>query len=127
MWKMWPSTLVFDGIALGLQKEKIKNFQEKMKLVLSRNSKTKLSGTNFKTRTFIQSRKNREILKEAVENVKWPTKNTEKEDDIGMDGFWKMVENQDRSRPVPEGLVLLMRNLSTSTSTSNLFQVKLQI
>ena len=124
-----PSTLVFDGIALGVQIEKIKTFQDRMQLVLGRNSKTKLSGTNFEARTFIRSRKNKEILKEAAANIQWPTKKTDETEndateDSGMDGFWKMVENQDRSQTVPEGLVLLMRNLSTSTSTSNLFQVK---
>ena len=35
-----------------------------------------------------------------------------------MDGFWKMINEQDRSEAVPEGVVLLMKNLSTSTSTS---------
>ena len=69
-----------------------------------------------------------EILKESVENKMWPIKNKQiggraQKADSGMQKFWQMIEKQDKTLPVSDGLLLLMTNLSTSTSTTNLFQV----
>ena len=44
-------------------------------------------------------------------------------DDPGMDKFWQVLDTQDVTSPLPIELKVLMSSLSTSTSTSNLFQV----
>ena len=123
-----PSTLVLDGIALGVQIKKVKAFKEKMQFVLGRESERTLSGTKFEDRSFIKLKSNKEILKESVENKMWPIKNKQiggraQKADSGMQKFWQMIEKQDKTLPVSDGLLLLMTNLSTSTSTTNLFQV----
>ena len=123
-----PSTLVLDGIALGVQIKKVKDFKEKMQFVLGRESEKILSGTKFVDRSFIKLKRNRDTLKESVENKVWPIRNTQigegvQKVDPGMQMFWDMIENQDKNTPISEGLLLLMSNLSTSTSTTNLFQV----
>ena len=123
-----PSTLVLDGIALGVQIKKVKAFKEKMQFVLGRESERTLSGTKFEDRSFIKLKSNKEILKESVENKTWPIKNKQiggraQKADSGMQKFWQMIEKQDKTLPVSDGLLLLMTNLSTSTSTTNLFQV----
>ena len=127
-----PSTLVLDGIALGVQIKKVKDFKEKMQFVLGRESERTLSGTKFEDRSFIKLKSNKEILKESVENKMWPIKNKQiggraQKADSGMQKFWQMIEKQDRTLPVSDGLLLLMSNLSTSTSTTNLFQVRIYI
>ena len=70
-----PPTIVFDGIALGCQIKKVKAFQDKMSLVLDRRSKSKLSGTSFSERTYIKSKKNRDLLKHLADekNGQLPT------------------------------------------------------
>ena len=70
-----PPTIVFDGIALGCQIKKVKAFQDKMSLVLDRRSKSKLSGTSFFERTYIKSKKNRDLLKHLADknNGQLPT------------------------------------------------------
>ena len=120
-----PPTLVFDGIALGVQVEKLKLLQEKVQLVLGRKSQATLSATTFKSRTFIKTKSNRTILKESADKNEWPrkTKGNLTAHDPGMDKFWQMLDTQDVSSPLPTGLKVLMSSLSTSTSTSNLFQV----
>ena len=115
---------MFDGIALGVQVEKLKLLQEKVQLVLGRKSQATLSATTFKSRTFIKTKSNRTILKESAEKNEWPrkTKGNLTAHDPGMDKFWQMLDTQDVSSPLPTGLKVLMSSLSTSTSTSNLFQ-----
>ena len=61
-----PSTLVFDGIALGIQIKKVKEFKDKMQFVLGRESATKLSGTTFHDRSFIKLKSNKDLLKECA-------------------------------------------------------------
>ena len=123
-----PSTLVFDGIALGIQIKKVKEFKDKMQFVLGRESATKLSGTTFHDRSFIKLKSNKDLLKECAKNQVWPMKVKDylvPKADHGMQCFWQMIEKQDTTAPVPEGLLLLMSNLSASTSTTNLFQVSI--
>ena len=123
-----PSTLVFDGIALGIQIKKVKEFKDKMQFILGRESATKLSGTTFQDRSFIKLKSNKDLLKECAKNQVWPMKDKDylaPKADPGMQCFWQMIEKQDTTAPVPEGLLLLMSNLSTSTSTTNLFQVRI--
>ena len=97
-----------------------------------RESERTLSGTKFEDRSFIKLKSNKEILKESVENKMWPIKNKQiggraQKADSGMQKFWQMIEKQDRTLPVSDGLLLLMSNLLTSTSTTNLFQVRIYI
>ena len=65
-------TLVFDGIALGVQIKKVKSFKDKMRLVLGKRSEKKLGGIKFKDRTFIPLKKNKRFLKECVKGKVWP-------------------------------------------------------
>ena len=118
----------FDGIALGIQIKKVKEFKDKMQFILGRESATKLSGTTFQDRSFIKLKSNKDLLKECAKNQVWPMKDKDylaPKADPGMQCFWQMIEKQDTTAPVPEGLLLLMSNLSTSTSTTNLFQVRI--
>ena len=80
---------MFDGIALGVQVEKLKLLQEKVQLVLGRKSQATLSATTFKSRTFIKTKSNRTILKESAEKNEWPrkTKGNLTAHDPGMDKF----------------------------------------
>ena len=67
-----PSTLVFDGIALGVQIKKVDSFKDKMRLVLGRQSEKKLGGIKFEDQTFIPLKKNKRFLKECVKGKVWP-------------------------------------------------------
>ena len=99
-----------------------------MQFVLGRESVTKLSGTTFHDRSFIKLKSNKDLLKECAKNKVWPMKDKvylAPKADPGMQCFWQMIEKQDTTAPVPEGLLLLMSNLSASTSTTNLFQVSI--
>ena len=103
-------------------------FKDKMQFILGRESATKLSGTTFQDRSFIKLKSNKDLLKECAKNQVWPMKDKDylaPKADPGMQCFWQMIEKQDTTAPVPEGLLLLMSNLSTSTSTTNLFQVRI--
>ena len=70
-----PPTPVFDGIALGVQVEKLKLLQEKVQLVLGRKSQATLSATSFKSKTFIKTKSNCTILKESAEKKRVAQKN----------------------------------------------------
>ena len=76
-----PSTLVFDGITFGLPWRKVQKFQEKMKLLLGRKSKKKLSTMKYQDRVFIKKKTNRLVLKEAANNKIWPQKDSKTADD----------------------------------------------
>ena len=125
-------TLVFDGIALGVQIKKVKSFKDKMRLVLGRQSEKKLGGIKFEDRTFIRLKKNKLLLEECVKRKVWPKDVIDHDlnqgeprvaqNDEGFDQFMTMIDQQDMNGPVPEGLLTLMANLATSSSTSNLFQ-----
>ena len=65
-------TLVFDGIALGVQIKKVKSFKDKIRLVLGKRSEKKLGGIKFEDRTFIRLKKNKRFLKECVKGKVWP-------------------------------------------------------
>ena len=127
-----PSTLVFDGIALGVQIKKVESFKDKMRLVLGRQSEKKLGGIKFEDRTFIRLKKNKRLLEECVKRKVWPKDVIDHDlnqgeprvaqNDEGFDQFMTMIDQQDMNGPVPEGLLTLMANLATSCSTSNLFQ-----
>ena len=65
-------TLVFDGIALGVQIKKVKSFKDKMRLVLGKRSEKKLGGIKFEDQTFIPLKKNKRFLKECVKGKVWP-------------------------------------------------------
>ena len=125
-------TLVFDGIALGVQIKKVKSFKDKIRLVLGKRSEKKLGGIKFEDRTFIRLKKNKRLLEECVKRKVWPKDVIDHDlsqgeprvaqNDEGFDQFMTMIDQQDMNGPVPEGLLTLMANLATSCSTSNLFQ-----
>ena len=125
-------TLVFDGIALGVQIKKVESFKDKMRLVLGRQSEKKLGGIKFEDRTFIRLKKNKRLLEECVKRKVWPKDVIDHDlnqgeprvaqNDEGFDQFMTMIDQQDMNGLVPEGLLTLMANLATSCSTSNLFQ-----
>ena len=99
-----------------------------MSLVLDRRSKSKLSGTSFSERTYIRSKKNCNLLKHLADEKEWPVIDHTKQisiakEDIGMIKFMKMISSQDRSGPLLDDIALSMKNLATSSSMTNLFQV----
>ena len=125
-----PSTLVFDGIALGVQIKNVESFKDKMRLVLGRQSEKK-RWHQFEDRTFLRLKKNKRLLEECVKRKVWPKDVIDHDlnqgeprvaqNDEGFDQFMTMIDQQDMNGPVPEGLLTLMANLA-SCSTSNLFQ-----
>ena len=130
-----PPTLVFDGIALGIQVSKVKELKQRILIQQGRSSERELSGTKFSEGVFIKHKKNRNILKEAADMKLWPdilettydedeyTPAARKDKDDGMIKFMAMIKKLDQSEPPSDGLVQLMRNLWSSTSTTSLFQV----
>ena len=131
----FPSVLVFDGIAMGLQVKKVVDFREKMKKFLARKSRNNLKGSKFSERVYIRKPKNRAILLDAsVKNI-WPIPSTESistgdsddqdknAEDPGMVQFWTLLQQIDKTEPPGEGMVQMMLNLSAKTSTTSLFQI----
>ena len=115
---------------MGVQIKKVESFKDKMRLVLGRQSEKKLGGIKFEDRTFIRLKKNKLLLEECVKRKVWPKDMIDlnqgeprvAQNDEGFDQFMTMIDQQDMNGPVPEGLLTLMADLATSSSTSNLFQ-----
>ena len=83
--------------------------------------------------------RNRKILRKSAEQGIWPKpeyldssdsdpefeigeKRKKSDVDEGMDSFWKMIQMLDRSEKPNKGILLIMENLSTFTSTIGLMQ-----
>ena len=134
-----PKVLVIDGIAMGLKKSELDKYKEEMVKDLGYKSNIDIIGSNFKDRMFIKLSRNRKLLRKAAKAKDWPVFETngdsdsdpefevgEKrkrfEPDLGMDLFWKFLAKLDKSVKPNNGIVLLMENLSASTSTIGLMQ-----
>ena len=125
-------TVLLLSFLMGVQIKKVESFKDKMRLVLGRQSEKKLGGIKFEDRTFIRLKKNKRLLEECVKRKVWPKdliyhdlnqgEPRVAQNDEGFDQFMTMIDQQDTTGPVPEGLLTLMDNLATSSSTSNLFQ-----
>ena len=125
-------TVLLLSFLMGVQIKKVESFKDKMRLVLGRQSEKKLSGIKFEDRTFIRLKKNKRLLEECVKRKVWPKDVIDHDlnqgeprvaqNDEGFDQFMTMIDQQEMNGPVPEGLLTLMADLATSSSTSNLFQ-----
>ena len=82
---------------------------------------------------FIKLVSNRKILREAANKETWPLNEDDQEPqlkrsknyvqkDAGMNLFWSLLESVDKTSKPSKGLTLLMKNLSTSSSTVGLMQ-----
>lgn len=134
-----PSTLVVDGIALGIQTKQFKKYMKNMTLYAPYSSPEILEGSVFSNRMFVKKQSNRNVLRNAAINNIWPKIELQAESDPefmsgkkrkrgdaidgGMDLVWKCLDQIDQSKPPNEGMVKLLLNLSTKTSTTSLFQV----
>ena len=125
-------TVLLLSFLMGVQIKKVESFKDKMRLVLGRQSEKKLGGIKFEDRTFIRLKKNKRLLEECVKRKVWPKDVIDHDlnqgeprvaqNDEGFDQFMTMIDQQEMNGPVPEGLLTLMADLATSSSTSNLFQ-----
>ena len=134
-----PPNLIFDGIAMGFQVTLLEKFKKEMNLSAPYASPNMLLGSNFRDRMYVKKYSNRVILKEAAKAGQWPELNQEDINDpdflvgrkrkpsgkidSGMDAFKQMLGKLDKSNPPTQGFVKLMQNLSTTTSTTSMFQV----
>ena len=134
-----PKALVFDGIAMGMMKSELNKYKDEFVKELVRKSRIDIKGSKFNDRMFIKLSRNRKILRKASENKAWPDTGIEENSDSdpeyevgekrkktkhdeGMDQFLNFLKTLDKSaRPSP-GIVLLMQNLSSSTSTIGMMQ-----
>ena len=137
-----PSVLVFDGIAMGIMKSELNRCKSVMEKDLGYKSNVVIAGSNFEERMFIKLAKNRKLLlRESAKKGIWPStkesnagsseselefepgqKRKREYSDEGMDIFLKFTKKLDRSKSPNKGILLLMENLSSSTSTVGLMQ-----
>lgn len=133
-----PHTLVVDGIAMGIQTKQLKKYMQNMKTAAPYSSPSILKGSAFRDRMFVKKQSNRNILREAAKNCIWPKKERQEEDDpdyrignkrknaepdTGMSLVWNCLQKIDQTNPPRSGMIDLLMNLSTKTSTTSLFQV----
>ena len=85
---------------------------------------------------FIKLIKNRKKLRKAAETQSWPSDKEEDEDDeyevgekrkktendCGMEEFEKFLMKTDKKEKPNKGIIMMMENLSTSTSTIGMMQ-----
>ena len=85
---------------------------------------------------FIKLLKNRKKLRKAAETQSWPSDKEEDEDDeyevgekrkktendCGMEEFEKFLMKTDKKEKPNKGIIMMMENLSTSTSTIGMMQ-----
>ena len=126
-----PKALVLDGIAMGLQTSKL--IPGEITKTSKQSSKIEIQGSNFRDRMFIKLPSNRKLLREAAKEKIWPQhvdnqelqlrRRTNLTEDAGMELFWSLLESVDKTIKPCKGLILLMKNLSTSSSTVGLMQI----
>ena len=131
-----PKVLVIDGIAMGIMKSEIEKHHEDFTEDLKHESRTELEGSQYKDRMFIKLLKNRKKLRKAAETQSWPSDKEEDEDDeyevgekrkktendCGMEEFEKFLMKTDKKEKPNKGIIMMMENLSTSTSTIGMMQ-----
>ena len=135
-----PKVLVIDGIAMGILKTELHKYKHEIVQELANKSKKEFEGSNFRDRMFIKQTKNRLLLRKAVKNKDWPVHEHNEENcnsdlendpgtkrkrdfkDEGMEIFWECMNNMEKTEKPNKGLLMLMENLSTSTSTIGMMQ-----
>ena len=134
-----PEALVIDGIAMGIQVKEWNKHKEEMGIDPGSKSKIEFQGSKYKNRMFIKLLSNRKILRKAADDKVWPQlENFHASDssdpefelyksdiskDTGMDRFWRLLRSLDLTEEPSHGYLLLMRELSSYTSTLALMQV----
>ena len=127
-----PKALVIDGIAMGMQISKL--MPGEITKSAKQISQIEIPGSNFRDRMFIKLPSNRKLLREAAKKEIWPQHEDDQElqlkrsksaadDDTGMELFWRLLESIDTKIKPCRGIILLMENLSTSSSTVGLMQI----
>ena len=134
-----PQVLVIDGIAMGLMKSELDKYNEDFSKELDYKSKIDFIGSKFKDRMFIKLSRNRKLIRNAAKAKDWPLlenledsdsdpeyevgeKRKRNEHDEGMEMFRNFVKNFDQSVKPSSAIIMLMENLSSSTSTIGMMQ-----
>ena len=134
-----PEALVFDGIAMGLQVQELNKYKEEFCKDQRLESIVELQGSKYKSRMFIKLLSNRKILRKAAHEKVWPLfENAQESDcsdpeqefyasetskDPGMNQFWRLLRTIDKTEKPSNGYLLLMKELSSYTSTLAIMQV----
>ena len=130
---------MIDGIAMGLQVQELNKYKEEFCIDQRLESTVELEGSKYKSRMFIKLLSNRKILRKAAHDKVWPLlENTQESDssdpefvlyksetskDPGMDRFLRLLRSIDKTEKPGNGYLLLMKELSSYTSTLAMMQV----
>ena len=134
-----PKVFVIDGIAMGLMKSRLDKNEEEFKNDLGKKSKIEFVGSKYKDRMFIKLSKNRKKIRTAAIEKDWPVlgnagdsdsdpeyevgeKRKKNEQDEGMEIFTNFVKELDQSVKPSSAILMLMENLSSSSSTIGMMQ-----
>ena len=117
-----PSTLVADGITLGIQIQRLGEC--KLPLYVPYESPQILKGTPYKKRVFVKFYFNRQIIRKACLSNIWPETMNMKKKDTGADLVAKFIDHMKTKEDTPSSSSLkLLTNISNKTSSTNLFPV----
>ena len=134
-----PKVLVIDGIAMGLMKSLLDKNEEDLTNDLGKKSKIEFVGSKYKDRMFIKLSRNRKKIRSAAIEKDWPVlgndgdsdtdteyevgeKRKKREHDEGMEIFSNFLKELDQSVEPSSAILMLMQNLSSSTSTVGMMQ-----
>ena len=120
-----PKTLCCDGVAVGMQWEKIKDISD-LDLVLPFNSPEILDAPHYKERMFIKLKKNRDMLKKCMDTENYPNFSkcdfSKEPNMIFVKNACEELKSQGYTT-LPEAMSDIFHNLSSNSSTVSLFQV----
>ena len=132
--------MVIDGIAMGIMKSELKKQEEDILKDFEFKSHIDIEGSHYNDRMFIKLSRNRKIIKIAAKNKTWPEKEMGEDSgsdlesvvgkkrkknypDRGMEQFDEFLKSVDKTSKPSRGILILMENLSSSTSTIGMMQV----
>ena len=124
---------------MGLMKSRLDKNEEEFKNDLGKKSKIEFVGSKYKDRMFIKLSKNRKKIRTAAIEKDWPVlgndgdsdsdpeyevgeKRKKNEQDEGMEIFTNFVKELDQSVKPSSAILMLMENLSSSSSTIGMMQ-----
>ena len=118
-----PKTLCCDGVAVGMQWDKMKEISD---LIMPFNSPEILDAPQYKERMFIKMKKNRDLLKKCMDTGNYPNFSKfdfSKEPKMQfVHGVCEELKAQGY-RTLPEAISYIFHDLSSNSSTVSLFQV----
>ena len=118
-----PKTLCCDGVAVGMQWEKIKDISD---LVLPFNSPEILDAPHYKERMFIKLKKNRDVLKKCMDTENFPNFSkfdfSKEPNMVFVKNACEELKSQGYTT-LPHAMSGIFHDLSSNSSTVSLFQV----